>query len=83
MQYSKPNFCALRRQIGFNIKDLRLNKNLSLEELSQRSAVDLLYIHKLERGKYTPELYTLLRLSCGLNVSLKRLFRKTGSFVNK
>lgn len=53
------------------LKQLRAEKNLTQEELAQRSGVDYKYLQKLEGlDPSSPTLSTLNKLSKGLGISL-------------
>jgi transcriptional regulator with XRE-family HTH domain len=49
--------------IGVKIRQLRKQRNLSLEELSRRSGVSATAIHKIERNGMVPTIATLLKLA--------------------
>lgn len=56
------------------LKRLRIEKNLTQEELAQRSGVDYKYFQKLEgQTPSSPTLSTLEKLAKGLNISLVEL----------
>lgn len=73
MQYHTRNFRILRRTIGKNIKHYRLYRQLSLEELGNKTRLNLLTIHKLEKGKTLPTIERLYRLACALDIPLEYL----------
>lgn len=54
---------------GKILKDVRLARNTSQEELAERSGLDRTYISMLERGRRTPTLNTIFSLSKALNIS--------------
>lgn len=81
MQYHTEHLRTCRRTIGANLKNIRLSKNLSLEEFSEQSGMNLVHIHKLEKGKTAPTVETLFRLACSLDISLERLFKGAGPFA--
>ena len=59
----------------FLIKEIRVEKNLSLENLSIKSSVNLGYLSQLERGeKQNPSIITLCNIANALNVNVKDLF---------
>jgi quercetin dioxygenase-like cupin family protein/DNA-binding Xre family transcriptional regulator len=49
--------------IGAKVRQLRKQRNLSLEDLSQRAGVSATAIHKLERNGMVPTIATLLKLA--------------------
>lgn len=59
----------------FRIREIRNEKNLSLEDLSDKSAVNLGYLSQLERGeKQNPTMNTLFKVATALGVNIKDLF---------
>ena len=81
MDYHIKHLKACRRVIGANLENIRLAKNLSLEEVSAQSGMNLVHIYRLEKGKTAPTIETLLRLACSLDIRLERLFKGVGPFV--
>jgi transcriptional regulator with XRE-family HTH domain len=59
---------------GIHLKELRLSKKLSQEELAYRCGVPLSQIGRIERGERSPTLSTILLLAIGLGVEPKKLF---------
>ena len=60
-------------KIGKRIKEIRLSKPMSLEELAAASNMDNANIARLESGNTNPTIRTLYKISRGLNVKLKEL----------
>lgn len=60
---------------GSRIKELRLKKGFSQEEMAERSGLDRTFISILERGQKNPSLSTLVRLCAPLGIGLDSLFR--------
>lgn len=56
--------------LGFLIKQARLEKQLTQEELSNLIDIDQADLSKIENGKLCPSLSTIKRISKGLNTSL-------------
>ena len=59
---------SLEEKIGFVLYDLRIQKELSQEELANRSEVDRSYISEIERGLKTPSVAIVFRLCAALNI---------------
>lgn len=58
------------------LKKLRIEKNLTQEELAQRSGVDYKYLQKLEgQNPSSPTLSTLEKLANGLQIPLVELIQ--------
>lgn len=65
----------MKHTFVFRIKEIRLEKNLSLEYLSKKSTVNLGYLSQLERGeKQNPSMNLLYKIASALEVNTKDLF---------
>lgn len=53
--------------IGYNIKQLRIEKNLTQEELAEITGINQADLSKLEKGLANPSIKTLNRIAEGLN----------------
>lgn len=62
--------------IGPKLRELRLQRGLSLQQLGLRADVSAAAIHKIERSGMVPTITTLLKLAAALN-------RPVGYFVNE
>ena len=56
--------------IGPKIRQLRQQKNLSLQQLAERSGMSAAGIHKIERNGMVPTIATLMKLARALNRSV-------------
>ncbi|MDR1124679.1 MAG: helix-turn-helix transcriptional regulator [Deltaproteobacteria bacterium] len=66
----------ITRDFSNTLKRLRAEKNLTQEELAQRSGVDYKYLQKLEgQTPSSPTLSTLEKLANGLQISLVELIQ--------
>lgn len=63
-------------KFGQQIKELRLNKDLTLKELAYSIDKDPQSISRLEMGKVNPSYLYLLDIAKGLNLSIDELFPK-------
>jgi len=59
---------------GNHIRNIRLQRNLTQEDVAKLCCIDRNYIGMLERGERNPSFLSLLKLAQGLNISLKELF---------
>ncbi|MDP5143660.1 helix-turn-helix transcriptional regulator [Rheinheimera baltica] len=59
---------------GLRVKQLRLARNISQEELGALSNLDRTYISGIERGKRNVGLKNILQIANALNVSVSELF---------
>jgi transcriptional regulator with XRE-family HTH domain len=61
------------KEIGARVRELRYERGLSIEELSERSGVSKSTLTSLEKGVHEPRMSTLRSTARGLDVSLKEL----------
>jgi transcriptional regulator with XRE-family HTH domain len=61
--------------LASRIKELRLHKNVSQEELAHRSGLSRTGMGFLETGKRWPRLDTLMSVAEGLNISVDELLK--------
>src|SRR2546428_6422514 len=63
----------LQRALGQQVRQLRLERGLTLEEVAARSGCSLGSLSQIERGLGNPSFATLVRISHALRVSVGRL----------
>ncbi len=61
------------KNLGLNLKQIRLSKGISQEKLAFMVGVDRTYIGAIEQGTRSPSIYCLFVISEKLNVNLKDL----------
>jgi len=59
--------------LGKKIREQRLKKKLSQEQLAERAMLDRTYISLVERGRRNPSYLNLLKIARGLEVRLGAL----------
>lgn len=64
----------LEGRFGAKVRALRGERNLTQEELAQRSEISVDSIRRIERGELSPSLSTLIKLAEGLDLRLRTLF---------
>jgi transcriptional regulator with XRE-family HTH domain len=64
----------LQRHFGKRLRELRLERGLSQEELAFRVGMHRTYLGGIERGERNPSLRNLAAIAKGLGVSLPELF---------
>ncbi|WP_347862248.1 helix-turn-helix transcriptional regulator [Salimicrobium sp. PL1-032A] len=64
-----------QQKLGRNIKLLRLEKNLSQEQLGLEAEISRSYIGKIERGEANPSEIYYYRIAEALNVKMETLFK--------
>ena len=62
--------------IANNLRKLRENRNLSLEQLSELTGVSKSMLRQIETGKSSPTIATIWKIANGLRVSFTALLRK-------
>lgn len=68
----------LNQKIGNRIKELREEKNLTMEKLAYESGVSKGGLSEIERGIKEARLSTLLKITDRLEISLKDFFDSEG-----
>lgn len=63
--------------LGQRIRELRVEKGWSQEELGERCGLDRTYVSGVERGVRNPTLSVIERIAVGLGVTIVELFAKT------
>jgi transcriptional regulator with XRE-family HTH domain len=61
------------RELGLAIRELRLERKLSQEELGAQSQTHRNYVGQVERGERNPSFESLLKIARALNVRLSAL----------
>ncbi len=64
----------LQRQVGHNVRRLRLARDVPQDRLALEAKVALNYLSGIERGKKNPTLKILTRLAKALRVSASEFF---------
>jgi transcriptional regulator with XRE-family HTH domain len=70
-----PGLEEIVSSIGPKVRELRAQRNLSLQQLAARAEVSAAAIHKVERGDMVPTVTTLLKLASALG-------RPVGHFID-
>lgn len=74
----------LLKGFGKNLKNLRLKKSLTQEQLSEMANINPKYLGEIERGEKSPSGIVIYRLSQALNISVcKILFVNTCSCISR
>ena len=64
----------IKKQFGDRVRELRLSKGLSQEELAFRVKIHRTYIGGIERGERNPSLKNIAAIANALGVTLSELF---------
>jgi transcriptional regulator with XRE-family HTH domain len=65
----------LPRVVGRNVRELRLRKGMSQEDLAEATGAKRTYVSDLERGQRNPTLKSLDRFAAVLGVEAWKLLR--------
>lgn len=71
----------VQKIFGEVLYELRIAKNLKQAELAEICDMDETYISDLERGKYMPSLFTVLKISKGLGLSLGEFAENLDDYI--
>ena len=63
--------------MALNLKQLRVQRGLTLEQLAQGSGLTRSYLSKVERGISTPSIESALGIASALGISVEKLFGHT------
>ncbi|MEI7534557.1 MAG: helix-turn-helix transcriptional regulator [Verrucomicrobiae bacterium] len=74
MPSQKPKSCVHRAKLGGNIAALRGQRNLTQEQLAEKTGVSARYIQSLEAGEYFPSLPKLVKLKLALRCGWPEIF---------
>jgi transcriptional regulator with XRE-family HTH domain len=63
-------------QIGVKLKELRLQKNLSLEQIATEIGVTRSFLSQVEKNKTSPSISSLIKILGVLNIKMADFFRE-------
>jgi transcriptional regulator with XRE-family HTH domain len=63
-----------QRIVGWNLRRIRVERGLSIEELAGQAEVDASYVARMERGTVNPSVGVVERLGRALGVALVEFF---------
>ncbi|MGC4041196.1 MAG: helix-turn-helix transcriptional regulator [Flavobacterium sp.] len=66
---------SLSYKVGQRIKEIRTEKNISQQDLASKCNFEKSNMSRIEAGRTDPKLTTLERVSKGLDVDIKELFK--------
>ena len=72
MQFTKDE---LTRQVGEKIRELRIMKNKTIEDVALESEMEYTQLSRIERGKINTGIFHIYKISQSLGVSLHDLLR--------
>jgi transcriptional regulator with XRE-family HTH domain len=69
---SKNHFAT---QLGQKIREIRINKNMSIIELAYESGLDYTQLSRIELGKINTSVFTVYQVSRALDIPMDKLFK--------
>ena len=72
-RYGLKSVTDLNRHLGEKIRIERNKKKITQEKLSELAGLSQNFISQLESGRKTPSLFTILKISRALSITLSRL----------
>jgi transcriptional regulator with XRE-family HTH domain len=63
----------INTSLGNNIREIRLKKEMTQEELAHKADLDYSYINQIENGKRNPSMEAVERIAKALGVKVKDL----------
>jgi len=64
-----------RKRIGQRLREIRQDKNLSMQDLANIADIELSQIYRIETAKINPKLSTLLVIARALGVNAAEFFQ--------
>jgi transcriptional regulator with XRE-family HTH domain len=71
MSLSKEEIC---KHVGSRIRELRLDKGLTIEKLALESGIDYTQISRIELGKINTSIYQIYNITNTLKVPMRDIF---------
>jgi transcriptional regulator with XRE-family HTH domain len=62
------------KRLGTRIKEVRRARRLTQEKLSEKAGISTRYLSRLEVGKQTPSIDTLVKIAKGLSIEVWELY---------
>ena len=66
----------LTQKIGFNIRKIRMSKELTIKELAFEADIEYTQVSRIERGKINTSVYQIYLLAKALEVEYVALFEE-------
>lgn len=63
------------RNFGLRLRAIRQSKGLSQQSLAEAAGVDRKTVNRIERGHFSPNLNTMMRLAHSLSLTVQDLLR--------
>lgn len=69
---SKNHFAT---QLGQKIREIRINRNMSISDLAYESRLDYTQLSRIELGKINTSVFTMYQVSRALDIPMEMLFK--------
>lgn len=66
----------VRKRVGRNVRRLRVESELTQEELADKAGIHQTYLSGVEGGKRNPSVVVLDRIASGLGVDIAKLLER-------
>jgi transcriptional regulator with XRE-family HTH domain len=81
MELERKQQMRLQQAVGLTVRDLRLNRNLTLRKLANSSHVSLTFLHEVETGKKNASNDILEAIAKGLDVTTAQLIKEIYEYL--
>jgi transcriptional regulator with XRE-family HTH domain len=81
MELERKQQMRLQQAVGLTVRDLRLNRNLTLRKLADNSHVSLTFLHEVETGKKNASNDILEAIAKGLDVTTAQLIKEIYEYL--
>lgn len=71
MTLLKEEFCI---KVGYRVRELRVNRKLSIEKLALESGLEYTQVSRIELGKINTSIYQIYKISKTLDVPIPEIF---------
>ncbi len=71
MPLQKEELC---NQVGAKLRELRIDRNLSIEKLALDTGIEYTQLSRIERGKINTSIYQIYRIAKTLDVPMPDVF---------
>lgn len=71
MTLPKEEFCT---RVGFRVRELRLEKQLTIEKLALDTGIEYTQLSRIELGRINTSIYQIYRISKTLDIPIQQIF---------
>jgi len=70
------------KRVGENLKKVRIEKNMTLDNVAEMTDVSKPTLHNIETGKTSPSIDNLWKISSGLGIPINYCFQRLALILN-